>query len=133
VRRVLRPILIFLAILFLIEAWLWDRLEPIVAWIVDRIPLQRLKRRIAASIDHLPPPATLAVFIVPFVVLLPLKLFAIWLITEGTPSLNESYEALAQHRDVVDAIASGNVARAQKAMQAALGDFPADVKRRALG
>ena len=82
-RRLTRPLLILLAIVFLIEAWLWDRLEPIVAWIVDRIPLQRLKRRIAASIDHLPPPATLAVFIVPFVVLLPLKLFAIWLITEG--------------------------------------------------
>jgi DNA-binding GntR family transcriptional regulator len=56
-----------------------------------------------------------------------------WLITEGTPSLDESHQALAQHREVIDAIASGNAARAQKAMQAALGDFPADVKRRALG
>lgn len=82
-RRILRPILIFLAIVFLIEAWLWDRLEPIVAWVVDRIPLEALKRRLAAWIDHLPPPATLIVFVVPFVVLFPLKLFALWLITEG--------------------------------------------------
>lgn len=81
--RVLRPILIVLAIIFLIEAWLWDQLQPIVAWIVDRIPLEALKRRIAAWIDTLPPPATLIVFIVPLVLLLPLKFFALWLIAEG--------------------------------------------------
>jgi hypothetical protein len=79
----LRPILIFLAIIFLIEAWLWDRLEPIVAWIVARIPLEALKRRLAAWIDHLPPPATLIVFVVPFVFLLPLKLFGLWLVARG--------------------------------------------------
>ena len=42
-RRVLRPVLVFLAIIFLIEAWLWDRLEPVVARIVAIIPLTRLK------------------------------------------------------------------------------------------
>lgn len=82
-RHVLRPVLIVLAIVFLIEAWLWDRLEPIVAWIVDRIPLDALKRRIAVWIDGLPPPATLIVFVVPFLLLLPLKFFALWLIAEG--------------------------------------------------
>ena len=81
--RVLRPILILLAIIFLIEAWLWDRLEPIVAWIVARIPLETLKRRITAWIDRLPPPATLVVFIVPFLLLLPLKFLALWLVARG--------------------------------------------------
>ena len=33
-RRLLRPILILLALLFLLEAWLWTRLEPLVAWCV---------------------------------------------------------------------------------------------------
>ncbi len=30
-RKLMRPILILLAIIFPIEAWLWDKLEPIVA------------------------------------------------------------------------------------------------------
>ena len=51
----------------------------------------------------------------------------VWLIHEGAPSLPESYAALAQHRAVADAIAAGNAGRAQKAMHAALGDFPADM------
>jgi DNA-binding GntR family transcriptional regulator len=47
-----------------------------------------------------------------------------WLITEGVPSLPESIHALAQHRAVADAVAAGDVARAQTAMRAALGEFP---------
>jgi len=54
-----------------------------------------------------------------------------WLITEGPPSLKESDEALAQHRAVVEAIEGGNASRAQKAMQAALGDFPFPLSRAA--
>ena len=48
-----------------------------------------------------------------------------WLITEGTPSLAESHAALAQHRAVAEAVAAGDAAKAQKAMAAALGEFPA--------
>jgi hypothetical protein len=79
-RRVLRPVLILLAMLFLLEAWLWTRLEPIVAWAVARIPLQGLKARIAAAIERLSPAATLIVFTVPFVVLFPLKFLEFWLL-----------------------------------------------------
>src|SRR5215470_18052814 len=39
-RRLLQPIWVLLAIIFLVEAWLWDHLEPIVAWIVAAIPLR---------------------------------------------------------------------------------------------
>jgi hypothetical protein len=81
--RLLRIFWTILAILFLIEAWLWDRLEPIVAWIVARIPLQALKARVAASIEHLPPPATLLVFVVPVVLLVPLKLVGLWMLSRG--------------------------------------------------
>ena len=58
-RRLLRPFLILLALLFLFEAWLWTRLEPMVAWVVALIPLERLKARIAAAIERLSPAATL--------------------------------------------------------------------------
>jgi hypothetical protein len=79
-RRVLRPVLILLALLFLFEAWLWTHLEPLVAWVVARIPLQALKARIAAAIERLSPAATLIVFIVPLVVLFPLKFLEFWLL-----------------------------------------------------
>ncbi len=79
-RRLTRPLLILLAIVFLIEAWLWSHLEPIVEWIVARIPLRRVKARIAQGIRKLPPFATLIVFIVPAALLFPFKLLGLWLL-----------------------------------------------------
>jgi hypothetical protein len=78
--RLLRPVLFLLALLFLLEAWLWTHLEPIVAWVVAVIPLKRLKARIAAAIERLSPTATLIVFAVPFIVLFPLKVLEFWLL-----------------------------------------------------
>ena len=37
-RRLLQPFWVLLAVIFLIEAWLWDHLEPIVERIVALIP-----------------------------------------------------------------------------------------------
>jgi hypothetical protein len=79
-RRLVRPLLVLLAIVFLIEAWLWSHLEPIVEWIVARIPLRAVKARIAGVVRTLPPAATLGVFIVPIVLLFPLKLLGLWLL-----------------------------------------------------
>jgi hypothetical protein len=79
-RRLMRPFLVLLAIIFLIEAWLWRHLEPIVAAIVARIPLRALKLRIAAWIETIPPAAALAVFVVPAILLFPLKLLTLWLL-----------------------------------------------------
>jgi hypothetical protein len=82
-RRVLRPVLVFLAIIFLIEAWLWDRLEPVVARIVAIIPLARLKAELARRIDKLPPIGTLVLLVLPAGVVLPLKMLAFWLMATG--------------------------------------------------
>jgi hypothetical protein len=79
-RRLLQPLWVVLAIVFLIEAWLWDHLEPVVARGVALIPLRALKRWLTAQIDTLSPPMTLVVFIVPAVVLFPLKLIGLWLL-----------------------------------------------------
>ncbi len=79
-RRLLRPLWVLLAFIFLIEAWLWDRLEPLVAWIVDRIPLKSLKDWFAGRVHHLSPGATLIVFLVPVIPLLPLKALGLWLL-----------------------------------------------------
>ena len=79
-RRLTRPLLILLAVVFLFEAWLWSHLEPIVAWIVARLPLRAFKHWLAARIERLPPAATLLVFIVPVVLLFPIKLLGLWLL-----------------------------------------------------
>ncbi|UFZ01915.1 hypothetical protein LQG66_21650 [Bradyrhizobium ontarionense] len=79
-RRLLQPFWVLLAIIFLIEAWLWDHLEPIVARIVAAIPLRASKQWLAARIDTLSPAMTLIVFIVPVVLLFPLKLVGMWLL-----------------------------------------------------
>ncbi len=78
-RRAARLFWIILALIFLFEAWLWGLLAPIVAFIVQLLPLKALKARIAAAISGLPPTATLIVFVIPALILLPIKLSAIWL------------------------------------------------------
>ena len=80
-RWLTRPLLVLLAVIFLIEAWLWGHLEPIVEWIVARIPHKALKQRLAARIETMPPPAVLVVFVVPGILLFPLKLLTLWLFT----------------------------------------------------
>ncbi|MGJ5065279.1 hypothetical protein [Bradyrhizobium oligotrophicum] len=79
-RRLLQPFWVLLAIIFLIEAWLWDHLEPVVARIVAAIPLRSLKHWLAARIETLSPALTLIVFVVPVVLLFPLKLLGMWLL-----------------------------------------------------
>ena len=79
-RRLTRPLLILVAIVFLIEAWLWSHLQPVVAWVVARIPFRAVKAWIAGTIRKLPPAATLVVFIVPMAMLFPFKLLGLWLL-----------------------------------------------------
>ncbi len=80
-RRLLKPFWVLLAVIFLIEAWLWDHLEPIVERIVARIPLRAFKQWLSDRVDTLSPAMTLIIFIVPVVPLFPLKLIGLWLLT----------------------------------------------------
>ncbi len=80
-RRLLQPVWVLLAIIFLIEAWLWDHLEPIVARVVAAIPLARFKQWLTERVDALSPAMTLIVFAVPIIPLFPLKLMGLWLLT----------------------------------------------------
>src|SRR5712675_3304028 len=80
-RRLLQPFWILLAVIFLIEAWLWDHLEPIVARVVALIPLRAFKQWLADRVDTLSPAMTLIVFFVPVLPLFPLKLVGLWLLT----------------------------------------------------
>jgi hypothetical protein len=80
-RRLLQPFWILLAVIFLIEAWLWDHLEPIVARVVAMIPLRAFKQWLSDRVDTLSPAMTLIVFFVPVIPLFPLKLVGLWLLT----------------------------------------------------
>ncbi|CAN5317110.1 hypothetical protein BH11PSE4_BH11PSE4_42720 [soil metagenome] len=79
-RRLLQPLWILLALIFLIEAWLWDHLEPVVARVVALIPLRAFKAWLSAQVARLSPAMTLVVFIIPLVLLFPLKLVEVWLL-----------------------------------------------------
>src|ERR1700745_1107374 len=69
-RRLLQPIWILLAIIFLIEAWLWDHLEPVVARGGGALPLRAFNQWLFLGV----------VFIVPIIPLFPLKLVGLWLL-----------------------------------------------------
>jgi hypothetical protein len=81
-RRINRFLLILLALVFLLEAWLWEHLSPVVAWVVARLPLRTLKEKTAAVISDLPPAWTLVVFAIPFILLLPLKFLEFFLLAK---------------------------------------------------
>jgi hypothetical protein len=83
-RRFLRPLWIFLALVFLFEAWLWNQLEPIVARVVAALALPVLRARLAAAIERLPPWATLLVFVIPIALLFPIKLLGLWMLAHGS-------------------------------------------------
>jgi hypothetical protein len=81
-RRWLRPVWVVLALLFLLEAWLWDHLQPIVARAVNLIPWGHVKTWLKGMIEDLPPWAALGVFIIPFIVLLPLKFLEVFFLAK---------------------------------------------------
>ncbi len=68
-----------LALLILFEEWGWEPLRRALTWL-GRIPVMR---RIEAAVARLSPPAALAVLLLPTLVLVPVKLLALWLIAQG--------------------------------------------------
>lgn len=82
-RRLVRGFWICLALAFLLEAWLWDHLEPVAAAIVAYLPLEAVKKRIANWVERLSPTLSLIVFAVPVGLLLPFKIAGLWLLARG--------------------------------------------------
>ncbi len=73
------PLLAAATIYFLIDDVVLAAVRPVVAWAADL----RVFARIAAALHRLPPYPTLALFLVPFAVLEPVKLWALWLLATG--------------------------------------------------
>ncbi len=82
-RRLLKPLWVLIALLFLFEAWLWDLVQPLIAWCVARLPWQAFKAALARGISKLPSAVVVFVFVLPDLILFPVKLFALWIIAKG--------------------------------------------------
>jgi hypothetical protein len=72
-----------LALLILFEEWGWEPLKRAMAWVMRWPPLALLER----WVERLPPYAALVVFGLPTLLVLPIKLLALWLIGNGQAML----------------------------------------------
>jgi hypothetical protein len=68
-----------LALLILFEEWGWEPLQRVLAWIGRWPGLRWIEGRIRA----LPPYGALAIFLLPTLLLIPVKLLALWLMAQG--------------------------------------------------
>jgi hypothetical protein len=71
------------AIFFLIEAWLWDMTIALGRWLVGLLPWQEFKDFFARLVERLPPYGALPLFVIPVVVIEPLKIVAIRALAHG--------------------------------------------------
>jgi hypothetical protein len=79
--RLLAPLVYLAALLLLFEDWCWDIGGRIAAWIGAWPPLHALEERLR----RLPPYAALAAFVLPGLLLFPVKVLALVAIADGHP------------------------------------------------
>gem|GEM_PF-3799478 len=85
--RPLRFVLLALLILVVfVEEWGWRPLAALAAKVARWPPLAALERRIRSAPRHV----ALALFLVPAIALVPVKLVALWLIQDGSATLGVS-------------------------------------------
>ena len=82
-RSLAAPFVILAAVVILIEDWLWEDLARLAA-AVGRLPILR---SVEAFITRLPPYPALLFFATPALLLLPLKLIALFFISHGQATL----------------------------------------------
>jgi hypothetical protein len=81
--RFKRALLTVAAVLFLVEAWLWDKAIALGRWAVGLLPWRDFKAAVARLITRLPPYGALLLFAIPVAVVEPLKIIAIDQIAHG--------------------------------------------------
>lgn len=78
-RLITAPLYFFAAVIVLLEDWLWDDLQRLAQWL-GRLPVFH---QFEALVVRLPPTGALGLFLVPTVLLFPVKLAALWFISGG--------------------------------------------------
>ncbi len=84
IRRILKkllypPMVVLAAAFMFLEEWVWDHIAAFMAWVAKA----RIFRWIEARLAKLPPYGAMAVFLVPGLMLLPVKIAALFLIAQG--------------------------------------------------
>jgi hypothetical protein len=82
-QRLIRAFWFTLAVLFLVESWLWDNVKIGLVRLAHELGVTRLEAALRDFIAGLSPYAALAVFAVPAAAILPLKLLAVGAIAHG--------------------------------------------------
>lgn len=75
--------LTILAVLFLVEAWIWDACAALGRWLARVLRLAGVVEALRRMVARTPPPLVLALFVIPVAVILPFKIGALWLIARG--------------------------------------------------
>jgi hypothetical protein len=83
---------VVLALVILFQEWGWEPLQRVMA-VIGRLPVLR---QLEAVVRRLPPYMALVVFFLPGLMLLPIKLLALWLIGVGRPGLGLCVIVLAK-------------------------------------
>lgn len=74
-----RILIILASLIVLFEEWVWEGITGLVAWLARF----RLVARLEAWVQTLSPRATVALFAVPLLALLPAKILALYFLTHG--------------------------------------------------
>jgi hypothetical protein len=82
-QRVIRAFWLTLAVIFLIESWLWDHVKEWLRALGEKLGFAELESRLRDFIAGLSPPATLALFAVPALSVLPIKILALSMLAQG--------------------------------------------------
>ena len=82
-RKISKPFWFLLALLFLLEAWLWDLLVPPIRALIEKIGWQAIKEKLGLWLVSLPHWMIVCIFILPDTILLPVKLGGLWLAVQG--------------------------------------------------
>lgn len=82
-RYLRRGLLFLLALVFLLEAWVWDVFAAFGRFLDARLPFAAVRRALEQAILRAPPYVALALFVIPGLLVLPFKLGGLWLIAHG--------------------------------------------------
>jgi hypothetical protein len=82
-RRALKSFWFLIALLFLIEAWIWDCVQPIIAALLRLVPYEALKAALARAIARLPAALVIFVFILPDALSYPVQFIGLWIAAKG--------------------------------------------------
>lgn len=78
-KRLKRIAYLFAAGVFLVEAWLWDVLYALIIRLLSYLHIEKIRIVLIRALEPLPASMCVFVFIIPVLLILPLKILAVWL------------------------------------------------------